>query len=49
MGRDVSVRQSMYIALCRAASFLSCTASFLSCGYCAALGEYRLRKGTSVF
>lgn len=42
MGRDVGVRQSMYTVLCRAAFFLFC-------GSCAALGEYRLRKGTSVF
>lgn len=42
MERDVGVRQSMCITLCRAASFLSC-------GSCAALGEYRWRKGTSVF
>lgn len=42
MERDIRVRQSMRIALCRAVSFLSY-------GACAALGEYRWRRGTSAF
>lgn len=42
MERDIRVRQSMCVALCRAVSFLSY-------GACAALGEYWRRKGTSAF